>query len=168
MKIVLIGFMGSGKTTVGNYLAKKLNIECIDMDSYIEKKEGCSINEIFKTKGELYFRELEVRYFDVVMKSEANIIVSTGGGLPINIGCQKLLSENGNTIYLDTSFEIIYNRIKNSINRPLVNEGDEDILRERYECRKIVYNEIANTTVFTDDKCVSEIADIIVGMLDEK
>src|SRR5690606_31864596 len=81
-KIVLVGYMGSGKTTIGKKLSKIINYEFIDLDAFIEEKENLTINEIFKTKGEIYFRKIEHLYFIDIINQSSNFILSLGGGTP--------------------------------------------------------------------------------------
>ncbi|MDD3723627.1 MAG: shikimate kinase, partial [Lutibacter sp.] len=82
MKIVLLGYMASGKSAVGRILSEKLNIQFIDLDSFIEEKEQLSISEIFETKGEIYFRKIEGIYLQELLNSKESTVISLGGGTP--------------------------------------------------------------------------------------
>jgi shikimate kinase len=109
-KIILVGFMACGKTSLGKKLAMKLKIDFIDSDSEIEKTEGISIQEIFATKGENYFREVE-RSFLKNFKSDSNFVLACGGGLPCFNDNIELLNELGTTFYLKLSSKELAKRI---------------------------------------------------------
>lgn len=167
-KIVLIGFMGSGKTTVGKALAKKLNgFELIDSDSEIEKNAGKSINDIFKDEGEKAFRDMESDYLNNLKISDCKIILSTGGGMPCHNDNDKLIKNIGLSVYLKTSPEAIYERVKDDTSRPLLKTKDKIgkismLLSEREE----FYENAADTIIITDGKTAEEIADEIIGLID--
>ena len=111
--------MGSGKTTVGSILAKKLNFEFIDLDVFIEKKEGRAITDIFKESGEKYFRKIEKENLHIVSDSGKKII-SLGGGVLMDKENQQFVKENGFLVYLKVTPEEIYERLKNTTDRPLL------------------------------------------------
>lgn len=136
--IYLVGFMGSGKSTVGHILAEKLDMEFIDVDTEIEKKENKKISEIFKEKGEPYFRELEKKEIDLITKKKG-VVVSTGGGLGADIENMKKMKETGTVIWLDVPIDIILKRCEKDINRPLLQQPFED-LKKLFEDRKKVYS----------------------------
>lgn len=138
-RIFLVGFMCSGKTTVGNLLAEKLGWNFLDVDEEIEKREGLTIPEIFKQKGERYFRKLEIE----VLKELASlhrVIVSTGGGLGANPQAMKLMKEKGFVVWLKVSFEEFLKRCGNDTSRPLLSLGEEK-LRELLKERERVYSQ---------------------------
>ena len=136
--IYLVGFMGSGKSTVGHILAEKLDMEFIDVDTEIEKKENKKISEIFKEKGEPYFRELEKKEIDLITRKKG-IVVSTGGGLGADIENMKKMKETGTVIWLDVPIDIILKRCEKDINRPLLQQPFKD-LKKLFEDRKKVYS----------------------------
>jgi len=119
IRIFLLGFMGAGKTHVGSQLAKRLHLDFWDLDELIEKSEGMPICNIFAAKGEKYFRKKEA---DCLRKtlSMGNCIIATGGGTPCYFGNLAWMNENGLTILLDTCEDVLYKRLKESANRPLV------------------------------------------------
>ncbi len=131
MKIVLLGYMASGKSTIGVLLSKQLSMPFIDLDAYIESKEKCTINAIFKEKGEIYFRKIEHAYLTELLNSEKDFVLSLGGGTPCyanNMEC-ILKAQQTASFYLQASIALLVERlIHGKENRPLVNEiGDEKL-----------------------------------------
>lgn len=127
MRVFLIGFMGSGKSTVGRKLSSETGLPFIDLDKYIQTKEDRTIDNIFNEKGEDYFRETEHRLLKKIIKKD-NIILSCGGGTPCFFNNMSLMNENGITIYLRMPVGALHSRLLNSQNdRPLVKKmyGDE-------------------------------------------
>ncbi len=124
MIIFLIGYMGSGKSTIGKELATLLSFPFVDMDDEIEKKEGISISEIFTHKGEQYFRDLEHDFINN-LNPESNLIVATGGGAPCFNDNLELMLEKGKVIWIMVSVKNIVGRVKNDDERPLLKEKSE-------------------------------------------
>ena len=167
--IVLIGFMGAGKTEVGKILAKNKGFNFIDLDCLIEKKEGAAITEIFKKKGENYFRNLETeileeldknksdiykileKYTAIRCKESKNWVISTGGGMPAFNGNMKLLKNIGTTLYLKADAKTIYQRIKSETHRPVLGEKGftERTVSEKLKEREKFYGQ-ADMTIYTD------------------
>ena len=162
--IILTGMMGAGKTTVAKILAKKLNIKSIDIDSLIEQNEGEKISEIFSEKGEEYFRKIEKNTIDNIFTRE-NLVISLGGGALENNETREFLLTNSNVIYLQTSPEIIFERIKSNTERPLLcgNMSVEKI-SEILEKREKNY-QTATYKITTDNKTPDQIAEEIIGVL---
>lgn len=166
MNIYLIGFRGSGKTTLGKILAKELKKNFIDIDKLIEKKESKSIAEIFKEKGEEYFRKVETLILKEVA-SKDNQIISTGGGIVISEENRKIIQENGITIYLTADIETTYKRIKSDNNRPQLTDKDPlEEIKFLIEKRKPLYEKLANYTIDTSklkiEECVKKIKEFIL------
>ncbi|WP_299226265.1 shikimate kinase [Sulfurihydrogenibium sp.] len=157
--IYLVGFMGSGKSTVGKILAEKLNMNFIDIDKLIEEKEGMKIKDIFEQKGEGYFRELERKQIEAVVKQEG-LVVSTGGGLGANLDNMNLMKKNGDVVWLDVSLNTVLDRLKNDQDRPLLKQPTEKI-RQLFEERKNVYR-LANIRINADKKTPSQIVEEIL------
>ncbi|MGC8868274.1 MAG: shikimate kinase [Sulfurihydrogenibium sp.] len=135
--IYLVGFMGSGKSTVGKILAEKTGRNFIDIDRLIEEREGRKIKEIFEKEGENYFRQLEKKYLEDILNTKGYVI-STGGGLGANPENMKKMKENGIVIWLDITLNTVLERCKNDEERPLLNQPIEKI-KQLFEERKKVY-----------------------------
>ena len=116
--IYLIGYMGSGKTTIAAGLSNMLKLPYVDTDEEIQKKTNFTINEIFKKFDEIYFRKIEKEIFTNI---KGNKIVSTGGGLPTYSDNMNYIKKNGKSIYLKTPIQTLYDRLKNNLyDRPLI------------------------------------------------
>lgn len=137
--IALIGFMGSGKSTVGKNLARSLEMKFIDIDKEIVKIEQRSIESIFNLNGEEYFRKLERNIIEAESKDN-NIVIATGGGVIIDNHNIKKLKETSYVVYLKCDIECIYNRVKGRKHRPLLNtENVYETIKNLYEKRKLLY-----------------------------
>lgn len=154
--IYLIGFMGSGKSTVGKHLANELNKSFIDLDDYIENKHKIKIQDIFKDLGEEGFRSYE----KIALKEVQNYdIVATGGGIVEKEENISVMRE-GRVIFLKTSFEEIEKRLKDDKNRPLWNQEREQQL-ELFNRREKIYASCSHKTIKTDKKSILEIVEEI-------
>jgi shikimate kinase len=144
MKVFLIGFMGSGKTTAGKKLASKLNKDFLDIDQRIEKDTGTSIKKIFEIQGEQHFRHLESKYLRD-LGGTTNLVVSTGGGLPCHSGNMEYMNKAGVTVYLEMKPEELFSRLQqNSEKRPLLKGKTEaemlEFIRDKLNKREAFYN----------------------------
>lgn len=159
--IVLTGMSGSGKSTVCKYLSEKLKINSVDIDEKIIFDTKKSINEIFVQNGEKYFRELEKNTVFDVFQPE-NMIISLGGGAFENELTRNFLLKNSVVIYLKTSADIIYQRLKISTDRPLLNNNmSVERIESLLNLRKINY-ELAHFSVSTDNRNIEEIGSEII------
>ena len=161
--IVLIGFMGSGKTSVGKILARQLHKKFVDVDTVIEKEENSSINDIFDNKGEEYFRSLEQKCINEVAQTKGQVI-ATGGGLPIysSIPPKSLI------IYIDADFEVILKRLpaKEHAKRPLLQ--DESRAKALFEERISTYKELSTFSVDANQTIQTFIHVIVDFVLDQR
>ena len=137
--LVFLGMMGSGKTSIGSLIAKKLNLSFIDIDKEIEKELGLSISKIFETKGEGYFRKFEEKITLKVLKINS-IVISLGGGAFINKVIRKEVIKNHISFWLNWNNKILINRIKNSKKRPLAFNLNENELIDLIKKRSNIYS----------------------------
>jgi len=159
--IVLIGFMGAGKTTTGRILANRLQLPLLETDDEIIKRSGLkSVNEIFEKKGESFFREIEKEVISNYAK-KSNCIISCGGGAIINTENIRLLKENGQVILLTSSFETTAERIKNDSSRPLFRDSEK--AKKLYLERLPLYKKFADEVITTDDLNPEEVVESIVS-----
>lgn len=145
--MILTGFMGSGKTTVGRRLAERLKKEFIDLDHYIVESEGRPIPSIFESEGEAGFREIEKESLKKIIKS-TDAVISTGGGIITYEESRSLLKNNGHhtVYYLSAPFDALYDRIKDDENRPML-KGGYDAAKALYESRIAHYEEASHYAV---------------------
>ncbi|MCL2254129.1 MAG: shikimate kinase [Lachnospiraceae bacterium] len=163
-KLILIGFMGSGKTTVSEYLARHYQCEVLDTDKWIEQKESLKVSEIFTAHGEEYFRNLETKCLEFLTDEEKDIIIATGGGLPLREENRLLLRSIGQIIYLEASADEIFTRLKDDKSRPLLNTSNQqEKINELIKIRRPIYGSIANLTIETDGKTCEEISKEIIS-----
>lgn len=163
--IVLIGFMGCGKTTIGEKLAYKLNYNFVDSDKQLQKEAGTNINDIFKLYGENYFRQLENSIISSIAKLKKQVI-ATGGGIIKNENNIRLLKKSGIILYLKASPEHIYNNIKNDTSRPLLQCEDKfgkikELLNERENLYQIYCDIIIEVSNHSIDNIINQIIDCI-------
>lgn len=162
--IILCGFMGCGKSTIGKILAKKTGTTFVDMDNYIEKKAGMSISEIFEKHGEDHFRDLEHQACIELSQTDNKIIAAGGGALTFDRNITAL-KENGTILFLDASYKAICIRLKNDTTRPLLQcENRNEKIRELLEKRVPLYRKAADLTVEANlppNKVTAKIMEII-------
>ncbi len=163
--LFLIGFMGSGKTTVANYLKETYRMDMVEMDLVISKREGKSISDIFALHGEEYFRGLETALLEEIQK-KSGVVVSCGGGVPMRSVNVDAMGKSGRIVFLRASPETIYERVKDSHDRPLL-EGNKNVayISELLEKRREKYEAAADIFIETDGKKVSEIGEEIMHSL---
>ena len=161
MNIYLIGFMGSGKSTVSKVLSEKLSWELIDTDEYIEKKTGKRIRDIFAESGEEAFRAIETEALRDISQLEDKVI-SCGGGAVLRQENVKLMKDSGRVVLLDATPETIFERVRYSTDRPVLN-GNMNIeyISGLMEKRRFAYEAARDVEIKTDDKSADLIADDI-------
>jgi len=166
MNIILIGYMASGKSSVGKVLANKLNYEFIDLDDYIEKEEQNTIAHIFKSNGELYFRKLETKYLKIILDSKNSVVLSLGGGTPCYGNNMDLVlnDSNSKSVYLKTGIPALVGRLKNEKSkRPLIAHIESDELLTEFIGKHLFernqFYSLAETKISTDGKNETEIVE---------
>lgn len=156
VNLYLVGFMGTGKTTVGRAIAYRLGARLLDVDAEIERRQGKPISEIFADQGEPAFRALE-RAFIETGHDPQGCVVACGGGLVTQPGMLELLKSKGVVICLHASLETILDRTRHSKNRPLLNVEDPlSRMREIYAAREPIYRK-AGTLLLTDNRTLPDI-----------
>ncbi len=163
MKIVLMGYMASGKSAVGSVLAGRLGVQFIDLDSFIEEREGLSISEIFSIKGEIYFRNKEGEYLKELLDLEKNCIISLGGGTPCYGNSLKNIKNNAISFYLNASINTIFERLKEETSqRPLVATIGTGNLKEyiaKHLFERNPFYKQAHHTILVNEKSIFAIVD---------
>ena len=169
-KIILLGYMGCGKSTVAEILAKNLDVEHIDLDCYIERKTGAAIAELFTSRGEIYFRKVEHESLNEILLQPINCIISLGGGTPCYANNHLLL--NGPdviSIYLKASIATLVERLSSErASRPLISRLTPDELPEyiaKHLFDRSYFYHQATHTVSIDGKNLEGIVDEIVKLL---
>jgi len=163
--IALIGFMGSGKTTIANCLSSMFAMETIEMDALIAQREGMSISDIFDKYGEEYFRTLETNLL-IELQAKSNTVISCGGGVPMRSQNVVEMKKNGKIVLLTAKPETIYNRVKDNHDRPLLeNNKSVSYISELMEKRREKYEAAADLIIETDGKSKEEICQEIVDKL---
>lgn len=164
--IILTGFMGSGKTSVGICLSYRLRKILLDTDKEIERRQGKTVSDIFAQDGEEAFRQMETEYLKELLKATESRIVSTGGGMPVREENRTLLKKLGTVVYLQASPETVYERLKEDTTRPLLQNGDaEKKITGLLAKRQDFYESGADMIIRTDDKSIDEIAEEIMAGL---
>ena len=165
--ILLIGPMGSGKTSVARLLANNLDKKFLDTDEEIMKKTGVDITYIFDMEGEEGFRKREYLALKECL-TDNNTVLSTGGGIVLSKENRNLLKDRGTVVYLQTSISSQVERTASSNNRPLLQKKDpEEILEKLMLTRGHLYEEIADITIMTDNKSLQEMSKEIQRAINE-
>lgn len=169
-KIILLGYMGCGKSTIAVKLSKRIEIPFVDLDKMIEKKANLSINAIFDTHGEIYFRKLEHEVFVELLNLPEQLIIGLGGGTPCYANNHELLKGDAVvSIYLKASIETLFNRLSvNKSKRPLISHKSDTEMKEFIAThlfeRSFYYNQ-AQYKVTVDDKTIDQVVLDIVSVL---
>ena len=160
--LVLLGMMGSGKSTIGYLLSKNLNLEFYDIDSIIERQDGRKIAEIFNTEGEDFFRKLEEKVSIKILKLK-NKVISLGGGAFLNENIRKEVLSNNVSFWLNWKDNTLINRIKRNNKRPIINNSNENEIKKLISKRLKIYSMAdfkINCEKFTKNEITRKILDI--------
>jgi shikimate kinase len=162
----LIGLPGSGKSTVGRQLARRLSLPFFDSDQVIEQRLGCSIREFFEREGEERFRELEASVLDE-LTSGLLCVVSTGGGAVLRSENRERLQRRGSVVYLRSTPEEVFRRLRHDRNRPLLQVADPlQRLKDMYAVRDPLYRETSHFVIETGRPSVVMLVNMIVMQLE--
>lgn len=160
--IILIGFMGAGKTTVGKLLAKECGMRFADTDDRIVSEQRMSIPDIFSRYGEGYFRDLETELLRTMQSDTENSVISVGGGMPVREENRELLRSLGCVVYLSATKKTILGRVKGDGSRPMLNGDDLESRVERLmQEREALYRQAAHLDIRTDGRGVYQVAQVI-------
>jgi shikimate kinase len=169
-KIILLGYMGCGKSTIANKLSGMIQIPYVDLDEYIEKKTNLTINQIFENQGEIYFRKLEHTSFVELLNLPEQIIIGLGGGTPCYANNHELLKGDGvMSIYLKASIDTLFKRLaSNKSKRPLIADKSDEEMKEfiaKHLFDRSFYYNHAMHKVTVDDKSIEETVNDILNLL---
>ena len=165
--IVLIGFMGAGKSTISEFLKTAFAMDVIEMDQIIAEREGMSISDIFEVYGEQYFRDLETNLL-IEMQSRTNVVISCGGGTPMRECNVAEMKKNGRVVLLTAKPETILDRVKDSHDRPLIeNNKTVPFIADLMEKRREKYEAAADIIIETDGKDELQICEELITRLME-
>jgi shikimate kinase len=169
MKIVFVGYMASGKSAIAKIVSTQLSLKLIDLDDYIEEKEGKVISRIFKDSGEIYYRKKEQEYLNEILSLEASFVLSVGGGTPCFSGNIDLILDKSTSFYLQANVKTIYNRLlSEKSKRPLVAEIKDENLQEfiaKHLFERAAFYDQSNHVISVNEKSVNEIATEILEKL---
>ncbi len=169
MKVILLGYMACGKSTLVKYLAKNLEIEAIDLDDYIVEKERDSIKNIFKNKGEIYFRNQENVYLKELIFNNKSFVLSLGGGTPCYANNMALLDDLPNSFYLKANLKTLYERLRiQKEERPLISDLDDEKLHEfiaKHLFERSPFYDMAKHKIIIDNKTTEVIGTEILQLL---
>lgn len=164
--IGLVGLPGSGKSTVGKQLARRLQLPFFDSDQTIEGEQGCSIRQFFEREGEVRFRDLEESALDALTQLSCGVL-STGGGAVLRQINRRRLRERGQVVYLRSTPDELFRRLKHDVNRPLLQVADPlNRLKELFAQRDPLYRETAHFVIETGRPSVSTLVNMIVMQLE--
>ena len=165
MRIFLIGMPGSGKSTIGRYLAESLNLPLFDLDKLIEQSINKSITELFDEVGENGFRQLEKEILDKLIADQARGVISAGGGTPCFYDNLKTMKEEGKTIYIDVPLETLVARTERSSKRPLLQGNPREKIEELLKSRQDIYRQ-ADIVILTKGRESLDVAREITDLFE--
>jgi shikimate kinase len=166
--IILIGYMGCGKSTLGKKLSFRERIALLDTDKMIEQRKKKTVSEIFASDGEESFRRMETECLKEILRYTERYVIAVGGGLPLKEQNQRLLKKLGTVLYLRAEADTIYGRLKNDTTRPLLQgENPQEKIKVMLENRGPVYEAVADAVIDVDGKSyeviIEEILNIVRG-----
>jgi shikimate kinase len=169
MILSLLGYMGSGKTHISKILSEKINFKFIDLDKEISKKKKQTIPEIFKTKGEIYFRKLEREVLEELLATEKNAVLSLGGGTPAYYNNMEIINHNSKSIFLTASISTLSERLnKQKEKRPLIAHLTDEDLPEfiaKHLFERNTFYQKSQYIIKTDAKTPEQIVEEIIEKL---
>lgn len=165
--LALVGLPGSGKSTVGRQLARRLQVPFLDSDHVIEQRLGCSIRDYFEREGEDRFRDMEEAVIDELSASDAPCVLATGGGAVLRPANRRHLNERTQVVYLRSLPEELFRRLRHDTTRPLLQVKDPlGRLKDLYAARDPLYRETAHFVIDTGRPTVATLVNMILMQLD--
>ncbi len=161
--LVLVGLMGSGKTTVGRAVAARLGRDFQDSDALIEEQEGRTVRDIFATEGEAAFRGLETEALRRSLAQTEPMVIAAAGGVVLREENRHALHDSGaRVVWLRADPSVLVERVKSGQHRPLLDGDPERTLRSMYETREALYREVADAIVTVDNRSVTEVVEAVL------
>ena len=161
--IVLVGMMGAGKSSVGRVLARRLDRELLDSDHMIEARTGRTVREIWADEGEPAFRELETDVLrDAIAGGDAAVIAAAGGVVLSEANRGVLKSDRVHVVWLLADVDLLLDRVRAGMHRPLLDEDPEGVLRKMYADRHDLYQEVADAIVSVDHRSINDVAGAVL------
>ena len=165
-RIILVGLMGAGKTTIGRALAQRAGLQFVDSDHEIERREGCTISALFARDGEARFRDIEAEVIDALTQREG-IVLATGGGAVLRDASRRAMHTRGTVVYLRASPDELAHRMRHDRSRPLLQGGDARAkLRELFRQRDPLYREAAHFVIDTGRPSAGMLAQLVMTQLE--
>lgn len=165
--LILVGLMGTGKSTIGRRIAHQLGREFFDTDDEVCRASGSSVREIFEQKGEEYFRQLEHESLARAVATERFLVIAAAGGCILRADNRQLMSRSSHVVWLNASVSVLYDRVETRSSeftghRPLLDENPESKLQAMFESRSELYRQVATITIDVDGLDISEIIALIL------
>lgn len=161
--IVLVGMMGAGKSSVGRVLAKRLGRTLVDSDEVIERRTGRTVREIWNSDGEPAFRELETEMLREAISSPTSSVIAAAGGVVLSeINRTVLKGDDAHVVWLLADVDLLLDRVKAGMHRPLLDDDPEGTLRQMYADRSDLYQEVADAIVSVDHRSINDVAGAVM------
>lgn len=161
--IVLVGMMGAGKSSVGRVLARRLGRKLYDSDEMVEARTGRTVREIWADEGEAAFRALETEVLTEALAADEPSVVAAAGGVVLSEANRDVLRSSGaHVVWLLAEVELLLERVRNGMHRPLLDDDPEGTLRSMFETRASLYREVADAIVSVDHRTVNDVAGAVL------
>ncbi len=161
--IVLVGMMGAGKSSVGRVIARRLDRELLDSDEMIEARTGRTVREIWNDDGEPAFRSLEAEVLRDGIAAEVPSVIAAAGGVVLSESNREVLKgADAHVVWLLADVDLLVDRVKNGMHRPLLDEDPEGTLRRMHEQRASLYKDVADAIVSVDNRSVNDVAGAVL------
>ena len=157
-RLLLVGMMGVGKTTVGRMVARRLGWLFVDSDKWVEDQSGQSVKALFASSGEAGFREVETRALQQIVSGTVPVVVAVAGGAVLDPGSRALLQDSGTVVWLRAKPVTLTNRVGSGAGRPLLSDGDPGVALASLDAfRRPLYEEVSDATVDVDDLSAEQV-----------